>query len=138
MALQHRVQAVLVDLDCFICRIAARADSSAAIIAATRAGQFTQASRSSRASLNTWATALARSTSSPFMLLQAQPALLGLEHLVGGPGLHEGHAARGDRLAVLAQGVAHRADRRLRYRLQRGSGRLRGSGFEPAAGRCCA
>ena len=37
------------------------------VIAATRAGQLTRASRSSLASLNTCATALARSTSSPFM-----------------------------------------------------------------------
>jgi hypothetical protein len=51
--------------------------------------------------------------------LQPQPALLGLEHLVDGARLHEGHATGRDRLAVLAQGVAHRAHRRLRHRLQR-------------------
>ena len=43
------------------------AESSDAIRAAARAGQFTQASRSWRASRNTSASARARSTSSPFM-----------------------------------------------------------------------
>ena len=50
-----------------VCSLCGSTSSSAAIIAATRAGQLTQASRSSRASRNACATAFARSTSSPFM-----------------------------------------------------------------------
>jgi hypothetical protein len=52
-------------------------------------------------------------------LPQAEPALLSLQDLVRGPRLHEGHAARRDRLAVLAQGVPYRAHRRLGHRLHR-------------------
>ena len=52
-------------------------------------------------------------------LLQAEPTLLGLEHFVCRARLHEGHAAGRDRLTLLAQGVAHRAERRVGHRLQR-------------------
>ena len=52
-------------------------------------------------------------------LLELQPPLLRLQHLVGGLRLQEGGAAAGGRRQpVLAQRVADRRDRRVRHRLQ--------------------
>ena len=83
--------------------------SSAAIRAATRAGQLIQASRSSRARRNTSAAALARSTSSPSALLQPQAREMRLGDLVRGARLHEGEIAA-ERKALFLQRLAHRAD----------------------------
>jgi hypothetical protein len=65
----------------------------AAICAEIRAGQLSQASRSARASLNTWATACSRSTSSPFESSQANLVGLRLDHLIDGAGLQQRGAA---------------------------------------------
>jgi hypothetical protein len=51
--------------------------------------------------------------------LQADPALLRLQHLVRGPRLHESHPAGRDRLAALTERVPDRTNRRLRHRLHR-------------------
>jgi hypothetical protein len=72
--------------------------------------------------------------------LHADPPLLGLQHLVRGPRLHEGHGmprTGGDRLAMLAQRVAHGAERRLGHRLHPGrpAASLPGAGLRALLGR---
>jgi hypothetical protein len=91
--------------------------SSAAITAAMRAGQPLQASRSSRARRNTRLTAPGAVHQLALELLQPQPPLLGLEHLVGGTCLQEGHPA-GGRQAMFVQGLLDRAHGGLGHRAQ--------------------
>jgi hypothetical protein len=89
-------------------------------MAATRAGQLTQASLVAGEPEHL-RDGLGPIDQIALHLLQAETTLLRLEHLIRGPRLHEGHGARSDRLAVLAQGVSHRAHRRLGHRLHSGS-----------------
>lgn len=56
-------------------------------------------------------------------LLQPQLALLGLEHLVGGARLEEGHPAGWHALSLLAQSFAHGTNRSLRHGLEAGGRR---------------
>ncbi|GIX15407.1 MAG: hypothetical protein KatS3mg118_3366 [Paracoccaceae bacterium] len=119
---------------------------SAAISAATRAGQFTQASRSSRASRKTSVPRGAVDQLAP-SASGAGCALLRLQHLVRGLGLQEGRAAADRGRQTLSRGACRqRGDGRLGHGLQlrrrRPCGSLTGRSSRPAAGpkprrRCC-